>query len=100
MESESSDMDEARRVSERERASQSKPKSEHVPQCSKAHMITGPFPAGMEPMGIERHRRSPQGEREGASESIEAQARACTRVSKTYVTTDAFPAGIEPTSKV
>src|SRR5438874_11712828 len=27
----------------------------------------------MEPMGIERHRRSPKGERAGASESIEAQ---------------------------
>ena len=34
------------------------------------------FPAGMEPTGVERHRRSPQGERVGASESIEAQAKA------------------------
>ena len=38
----------------------------------------------MEPMGIERHRRSPKGERAGVSESIEGQAKACTRVSKTY----------------
>src|ERR1051326_6709109 len=34
----------------------------------------------MEPMGIERHRRSPKGEGAGANESIEARARKCTRV--------------------
>ena len=56
------DTNEARRVSERERANQSKPKRECVPECPKTHVITEPFPAGMEPMGIERHRRSPQGE--------------------------------------
>ena len=78
-------MDEARRVSERERANgasgkrcnidvakrrsqtenwevrvnQSKPKRESVTELSNAHVITETFPAGMEPMGIERHRRKP-----------------------------------------
>ena len=32
------------------------------------------FPAGMEPMGIERHRRSPKGERAGASEWSQREA--------------------------
>ena len=77
-------------------------------------------------MGIERHRRSPKGERAGASEcsqreavrhrrskaevadrelgsssqSIEAQARARTPVSDTQKIIEPFPAGIEPTFKV
>src|SRR5439155_24466271 len=33
-------------------------------------------PAGMEPTGLERHRRSPKGERAGASESIDGQTHA------------------------
>ena len=99
---ESSDIDEARRVSERERANgasgkrcdidaakrrsqtenwevrvnQSKPKLTHVPNVSQTPRIMETFPAGMEPTGVERHRRSPKGERAGASESIEAQAHA------------------------
>jgi hypothetical protein len=41
----------------------------------------------MEPMGIERHGRSPQGERAGANESTEAQAHARSkRVSNTQIT--------------
>jgi hypothetical protein len=35
----------------------------------------------------------------GASESIEASAKACTRVSKTHKIREPFPAGIEPTLK-
>jgi hypothetical protein len=55
-------MDEARRVSERERANQSKSRRRHVPELSNTHVIREPFPAGMEPTGVERHRRSPKGE--------------------------------------
>ena len=75
---ESSDIDEARRVAfGRKRINRSA--SARMFLCvtdSQNHGKT--FPAGMEPMGIERHRRSPQGERAGESESIEAQAKACT----------------------
>jgi hypothetical protein len=72
----------------------------HVPARRKLTRVPKSFPAGMEPMESSDIDEARKGERAGASESIEAQARACTRVSKTYVTTDAFPAGIEPTSKV
>jgi hypothetical protein len=43
-------------------------------RVSKTHRIKEPFPAGMEPMGIERHRRSPQGERAGVSEWSQREA--------------------------
>ena len=53
--------------------------AEHDPKLSNTYVITESFPAGMEPMGIERHRRSPKGELSGESESIEVQVKACTR---------------------
>src|SRR5436190_593003 len=36
--------------------------------CPPLYLARRAFPAGMEPTGVERHRRSPQGERTGASE--------------------------------
>ena len=46
---ESSDIDEARRVSERERANQSKPNLRHVPECQRLTRLQQSFPAGIEP---------------------------------------------------
>src|SRR6266536_5793396 len=97
---ESSDIDEARRVSELERVNgasgtqcdidaakrrsqtenwevrvnQSNCRVVHVPQRLRLTKLQNTFPAGMEPTGVERHRRSPKGELSGESESIEAQA--------------------------
>jgi hypothetical protein len=47
----------------------------------------------MEPPGIERYRRSPQGERAGASESIEALVYACSKESQTREVTQTVPGG-------
>ena len=44
-----SDIDEARRVSEQERANQSKPKFTHVPKCHRLAKSWRSFPAGIEP---------------------------------------------------
>src|SRR5438046_9359268 len=71
------------------------PSSRTFLMCHRLPESWKPFPAGMEPTGVERHRRSPKGELLGESESIEAQAHSCTRVSKTHRTKEPFPAEIE-----
>ena len=55
-------------------------------------------PAGMEPAGAERHRRSPKGERAGASESIEPTLHVATKLANLLARRAVSPAGIEPTS--
>src|SRR5437762_10891386 len=71
------DIDAAKRRSQTEnwevRVNQSKPKLTHVPNVSQTPESWKPFPAGMEPTGVERHRRSQKGELLGESESIEGQ---------------------------
>ena len=58
------------------------------------------FPAGMEPLGSERHGRSPKGELSGESESIEVRVNELPEESQSHWIHKASPAGIEPTSKV
>jgi hypothetical protein len=46
------------RSNEKQRANQSSPKLKHVPKCHRLTRVPKSFLAGMERMGIERHRRS------------------------------------------
>lgn len=46
------------RPNEKQRANQSSPKLKHVPKCHRLTRVPKSFLAGMERMGIERHRRS------------------------------------------
>src|SRR5437868_5213223 len=57
-------------------------------------------PARMEPAGAARHGRSPQGERAGASESIEPALGTTKQFSRQRERYGLSPAGIEPTFKV
>jgi len=56
-------------------------------------------PAGMEPLGSERHGQSPKGERAGASESIEPTLHVATKLANLLARRAVSPAGIEPTFK-
>jgi hypothetical protein len=64
-------MDEARRASFREKASQSNQRLELIAPFVDTTERILEAGAGMEPAGAERHGRSPQGELSGESESIE-----------------------------
>jgi hypothetical protein len=72
-------MDEARRANEGERVSQSKPQRSGIPKSLLRMASHNLSPAGMEPTGVERLRRSPKGEVSGETESIEAHVSAFSR---------------------
>ena len=57
-------------------------------------------PAGIRPAGAETDRRSPKGERAGASESIEPTLLVATKLANPLARRAVSPAGIEPTFKV